>query len=143
MLELFSDLRPFVVAALAIFLAVATSAHVVLFKRDDRAAVGWVGVVLLFPILGPVLYAVFGINRITRRASVLRQDRRWLEVTTAELRIEHRGIEQVLPPGNEHLVALGRLVDRVTHIPMTADLKVQSDKHNHPWRRRRAFARGS
>ena len=39
MIELLSELRPFVVAALAIFLAVVTSAHVVLFKRDDRAAV--------------------------------------------------------------------------------------------------------
>ena len=113
MLELLADLRPFVVAGLAIFLAVVTSAHVVLFKRDDRAAVGWVGVVLLFPILGSVLYALFGINRITRRASVLRHERRRLEATTAELRIEQQRIEQVLPPGNEHLLALGRLVDRV------------------------------
>ncbi|MCH7474860.1 MAG: PLDc N-terminal domain-containing protein, partial [Gemmatimonadetes bacterium] len=124
MIELLSDLRPFVVAALAIFLAVVTSAHVVLFKRDDRAAVGWVGVVLLFPILGPVLYALFGINRITRRASELRQERRRLEATTAELRIEHQRIEQVLPPGHEHLVALGRLVDRVTHIPVTGGNRV-------------------
>ncbi len=120
MLELLSDLRPFVVAALAIFLAVVTSAHVVLFKRDARAAVGWVGVVLLFPILGPVLYALFGINRIKRRASELRQERRRLEATTEELRVEHHRIEQVLPPGKGHLVALGRLVDRVTHIPITA-----------------------
>lgn len=124
MIELLSDLRPFVVAALAIFLAVVTSAHVVLFKRDDRAAVGWVGVVLLFPILGPVLYALFGINRITRRASVLRHERRRLEATTAELRIEHQRIEQVLPPGHEHLLALGRLVDRVTHIPVTGGNRV-------------------
>ena len=120
MLEFLSDLRTVIVAALTILLGVGTSAHVVLYKRDSRAAVGWVGVVLLFPILGPVLYMLLGINRIKRLATDLRRERRRLEATTAEVQIEHEIIEKLLPPGNEHLFALGSLVDRVTHIPVTA-----------------------
>ena len=44
------------------------SAHVVLYKRDSRAAIGWVGIIWLVPILGSVLYILLGINRIQRRA---------------------------------------------------------------------------
>ncbi|MBN49813.1 MAG: phospholipase [Spongiibacteraceae bacterium] len=38
--------------------------HALIYKRDHRAALGWVGVIVLFPIAGPVLYFIFGINRI-------------------------------------------------------------------------------
>jgi cardiolipin synthase len=120
MIGFLSDLWPVVVGTLAVLLAVVTSAHVVLYKRDSRAAVAWVGMVLVFPILGAVLYALFGINRIRRLAAELRQERLRLEATTAELRVQRHNIEQVLPAGHDHLTALARLVDRVTHIPITA-----------------------
>lgn len=38
--------------------------HALVYKRDHRAALGWVGVIVLFPIAGPLLYFIFGINRI-------------------------------------------------------------------------------
>ncbi len=120
MFEVLSDLWPAVVGTLAVLLALMTSAHVVLYKRDSRAAVAWVGMVLVFPILGAVLYALFGINRIRRLAAGLRQERLRLEATTAELRVQGHSIEQVLPASAHHLTALGRLVDQVTHIPVTA-----------------------
>ncbi len=125
MFEVLSDLWPAVVGTLAIVLAVVTSAHVVLYKRDARAAVAWVGMVLVFPILGAVLYALFGINRIRRLAAELREERLRLEATTAELRVQRHSIEQVLPAADGHLMALGRLVDRVTHIPVTAGTNVR------------------
>lgn len=51
----------FVVAPFAIV-------HALLFKRDHRAALGWISVSILFPIIGPLLYFLFGVNRIQRRA---------------------------------------------------------------------------
>jgi cardiolipin synthase len=116
---------PLVVAVLTVLLGVVTSAHVVLYKRDSRAAAGWVGVVLVFPVVGPVLYALLGINRIRRLATELRQDRPQLAGTTAEVQHEHQLLEDVLRPEDAHLAALGRLVDRVTHIPMTAGNEVE------------------
>ncbi len=56
MFEVLSDLWPVVVGTLAVVLALVTSAHVVLYKRYSRDAVAWVGMVLVFPILGEVLY---------------------------------------------------------------------------------------
>lgn len=44
------------------------TAHVLLTKSNVRAALGWVAVAWLSPIFGALLYFVFGINRVTRRA---------------------------------------------------------------------------
>ncbi len=106
MIDFLTTAWPLVVGALTVLLAVVASAHVVLYKRDSRSAAGWVGVVLVFPILGPVLYALLGINRIKRLATELRQERMRLEATTAELQHQHHQIEEVLRPQDAHLAAL-------------------------------------
>jgi cardiolipin synthase A/B len=51
--------------------AVIAAGHALLFKSDSRAALGWVVVCLMFPLLGPLLYFLFGINRIRTRAQKL------------------------------------------------------------------------
>ena len=56
----------------AFLMAVAASGHAILTKREVRAAIGWVGLAWLSPLVGPVLYAVLGVNRIKRRARELR-----------------------------------------------------------------------
>jgi cardiolipin synthase len=45
-----------------------TALHALMFKRDSRAALGWIALCLLLPVAGPVLYTILGINRIRRRA---------------------------------------------------------------------------
>lgn len=45
--------------------------HALLYKRDYRSALGWIGVSILFPIAGPLLYFYFGVNRLRRRARAL------------------------------------------------------------------------
>ncbi len=54
-----------------VVLAPATAAHALLNKRDSRSAFGWIAVCLLFPLAGPALYGVFGINRVSTRARQL------------------------------------------------------------------------
>ncbi len=48
-------------------LALWASCHVVLTKRDNRSALGWVGIIWLTPLFGPLIYLVFGVNRIHRK----------------------------------------------------------------------------
>jgi cardiolipin synthase A/B len=50
----------------------AASIHVVLWKRNSRAAVSWIGLIWLVPFLGVLLYLLLGINRIQRKAQRLR-----------------------------------------------------------------------
>jgi cardiolipin synthase len=64
--------------------ATAITVHVLLNKRDVRAAIGWIGLAWLSPFLGCVLYWLFGINRVARRASWLNRGETLLE-TSGEL----------------------------------------------------------
>ena len=43
-----------------------------LYKRDPRAALGWIAACLAYPILGPLLYYLFGINRVRTSAHQLK-----------------------------------------------------------------------
>ncbi len=55
-----------------IVIAVLVSVHVLLHKRDVGTAIGWMGLAWLSPFAGGALYALFGVNRVTRRARALR-----------------------------------------------------------------------
>ncbi|HMM15803.1 MAG TPA: phospholipase D-like domain-containing protein [Parvibaculum sp.] len=62
-----------VLAAVIQFAAMAFAAgHAMLTKSDVRSAVGWVGFIVLVPFFGWLIYFLFGINRIQRRARELR-----------------------------------------------------------------------
>ena len=50
--------------------------HVLLRKKDPRAAAYWVALILLVPFLGPLLYLLFGINIIRRSGRRYRDERR-------------------------------------------------------------------
>ena len=57
-----------VVLAIHILLALTVTVDVLLKKSDVRAALGWTAAAWLSPFLGALLYYMFGINRVTRRA---------------------------------------------------------------------------
>ena len=40
--------------------------HALLYKREPRSALGWILVCLLLPYIGPLIYLIFGINRISQ-----------------------------------------------------------------------------
>jgi cardiolipin synthase A/B len=61
-------LRPEFLATLHVLLAAAVTGHALLHKRDVRSAIGWIGLSWLSPFAGSLLYAMFGINRVQRRA---------------------------------------------------------------------------
>lgn len=55
-------------ATIDIALATGVTVHAVLWKRDSRSVIGWVGLAWLAPILGGLAYLFLGINRIERKA---------------------------------------------------------------------------
>ena len=88
----------------AVAVAAATaSGHAVIYKRDSRSASIWVLVIWILPALGPVLYALLGVNRVERRAAALRRGM-----------VRHRTDPQFPPsePGT-HFTPLARLVGQV------------------------------
>ncbi len=61
-------------AAAGVVAAASAALHALLFKRDSRSALGWIAVSVAFPLVGPALYYVLGINRIRTRAKRLHAD---------------------------------------------------------------------
>lgn len=92
-------------------IGIVAAIHAAMTKDDVRAAIGWVGVILLSPVVGALLYLVAGINRIRQSAAGRRrasQDR--------HRRHERPPIAIALSPS---LSAMKRLGDRVAAFPLT------------------------
>ena len=59
--------------ALHLCVSISVTIHILLHKRNVHSAIGWIGLVWLSPFVGASLYFVFGINRVQRRARMLRR----------------------------------------------------------------------
>ncbi len=102
---------PFAAGALIALANLVASAHVVTRKRDVRAAIGWVGLIWFAPGLGPLLYAIFGLNRIQRRAGQLHRERRRLPLSTpSALSIARTGTSSSVLPELTPLARVGELL---------------------------------
>jgi cardiolipin synthase len=124
-IAILGDVGNWVAAVLTVLLTVGTAGHAILYKRDSRAAAGWVGLIILVPVIGAVLYTLLGVNRIRRSASEIR---RASPRFTGQYAVLH-GADRLLGPGldaeHRHLAALGRYGDRVTRRALTAGNAVQ------------------
>ena len=101
------------VGVVSLLLAIFTSAHVVMYKRDTRAAIAWAGLVWFTPLVGSVLYFCFGINRIRRRAHALRvaESHRRLPLPFEKSDLEHG---EALLAQNPNMEGLAKLVAGLT-----------------------------
>lgn len=72
-IQMFWDAIPWhwVVIFIHTVLAPFATVHAMLYKRDSRAALGWASISLFFPVAGPFVYFVFGVNRIHTQAKRL------------------------------------------------------------------------
>jgi cardiolipin synthase len=118
MLHGLSVVLPYVAAALEAAATVLAAGHAILHKRDPRAAAGWAAVSVLVPVLGPILYALFGINRIERRAARLRRRRVPVDAVASVLACPPDEFGRTLTSGGSHLAALARIGDAVLHRPL-------------------------
>lgn len=69
MIDILVTYWPHILAVLSVLLGVPAAIHATMTKEEVRSALGWVGIIILSPILGALIYAVAGINRI-RRSSI-------------------------------------------------------------------------
>ena len=112
------------------------TAHAVLRKRDVRAALGWTGLIWALPFGGAALYALLGINRISRKAKRLLGPVNGHPVDASALtwclpdRAVHEGADVAsdstgaacIPAALQPLVTLG---DRVVKLPLVAGQTLQ------------------
>jgi cardiolipin synthase len=87
------------VAAVGILAAL----HALLTKRDSRSAFGWIGFCLILPVVGPLIYVLFGINRLNERAH-----------RTYISKLEADSTPSILAPAGTSLRPLSTVGERVT-----------------------------
>ncbi len=92
--------------------------HVLLWKRDARAAAYWVAIIILVPIVGSIFYLLFGINLIRRRG---RRYRGVPEVATHVV-IEPVSDETVVSTPEHRTLAV--VLDRISRFHFTAGNRV-------------------
>jgi cardiolipin synthase len=121
MWEILSTYWPHILATVSIVMATVAGAHAVMTKDEVRAAIGWVGVIILSPIVGPLLYAFVGINRI-RRASILAQ-RPGHGMAAADFHVEDGAVATHF---GRRFRALKTLGDRVARHPLTTGNRIET-----------------
>ena len=118
LMKLLVDIWPYLSSGLVIGLAIWASTHAILHKRDATATLGWMGVIWMVPIAGALLYAVFGINRIRRRATMLRRGRRLFYLPSLAEPLTPDEVREALPDQDAHLAELARLGETVAGRPL-------------------------
>ena len=107
-------------------IAVLAAGHAMLNKVKASSASAWVFICLVFPLFGPLLYYIFGLNRVRGRAArLLSEDRRRrMSVFSGPL---HGGPKRNSPPGiigGEHVPyawqEAARVGEAVTLRPLAA-----------------------
>jgi cardiolipin synthase len=112
-----------IVSAIAFAAALAASAHAVIYKREPRSAALWTVVIWLVPTIGPILYLLFGINRIRRRASLLRDEMvRHRTFSPLQMDASKAGVGT---ENHQPLADLASLVERVTQRPLLPGNQVE------------------
>jgi cardiolipin synthase len=98
--------------------SLVAAGHALVNKRDPRAAFGWIAVSLLFPLAGPVLYVLFGVNRVNTKARAL--DHRWTSprITAGDYVVD---IDHV----PDDCVELARISDAVSKRPLVRGNRIE------------------
>lgn len=96
-------------AALRWILPLGVTVHALRRKQDTAACTGWIGVCWIAPVIGTLLYMMFGINRVQRRARRLVDEHAW---AGRETLAQYRHVAQ----GN--MAHLARMLGRLTERPL-------------------------
>ena len=113
MWDIFLAYWPQFLAVVSLPLAVVAIVHAAMTKEEVRSAIGWVGVILLSPVIGALIYAFVGINRI-RRTSIASGRAPLDSQMLAHPRFD-TSAEMVTERFGRRFAALKMAGDRITH----------------------------
>jgi len=120
MLQTFSNISALLAGTATFALMAWTAVHILNHKHDTRAAVGWLGLVWFAPLLGVILYWVFGINRIQRKAHQLFADQDPLRLPATDSELEPQNLITELGPQWSDMAILAGLTHQLTTQPLLA-----------------------
>ncbi|MDA1277364.1 MAG: phospholipase D-like domain-containing protein [Verrucomicrobia bacterium] len=103
---------------LGLLLSALAAGHAVLNKRDSRAAIAWVGFIWFVPVVGALLYFIFGVNRIRHTAALLRRNLERYRAQATQPECLPEELPRHLPDHGAHLQMLARVVGGVVERPL-------------------------
>src|SRR5690606_36446668 len=109
-----SEYWPHLALLLSIAVGGTAAVHAAMTKNDVRAAIGWVGIIMMSPLLGPFIYLIAGINRI-RQDHISEQRNKSLKHYAPRSDLVLADIGAIAPAQFESLRVLG---DRISHFPL-------------------------
>lgn len=118
MIAFIENYWPHFLALLSFALGAPAIIHAAMTKEDVRAAAGWVGVILLSPIVGAAIYAVAGINRMRRSSLGLQRSLLRANGPDPFLRFDVSH-DQVAVRFGQRFAAMKILGDRVSRFTMS------------------------
>ncbi|MBX9469991.1 MAG: cardiolipin synthase [Rhizobium sp.] len=119
MLELIQIYWAETLAVLSVVFGTVAATHAAMTKREVRSALGWVGVIILSPLVGAMIYAVAGINRI-RRATLISRRALELDEIWRSLSLYAVSRETVATQFGARFGQMKLLGDKVTRRPLSS-----------------------
>jgi cardiolipin synthase len=123
MLDLTRAYWPHILFIISIVAGTAAAIHAAMTKEEVRSAIGWVGIIVLSPIIGAGLYLIAGVNRIRRTVI---SDRRAL--LQGQIRAEFAAFdatgEQVARDFGQRFRAMKTLGDNLTRHRLTTNNRI-------------------
>ncbi len=108
--DFFIDYWPHLLVVITFGISVPTAIHAAMTKQEVRAAIGWVGVIILAPLTGSILYFIAGVNRVRQTQISELRDKKIKEYISKNIApITH--IEQSFSP---KLASLQPIGDRIS-----------------------------
>lgn len=119
MIETFQIYWAELLALLSVVLGTVAAVHAAMTKREVRSALGWVGIIILSPLVGALIYGVAGINRI-RRAGVVHRRSLALDEIWRDLSLYAISREVVAEEFGGRFGQMKGLGDRVARHPLSS-----------------------
>lgn len=116
---------PYILTGFAFTAASITSIHVLLSRRAPGSSIAWIALVWLAPLLGVIAYIVFGVNRIRRRAEIIRPPHEIFQSPPVVDPIRPENLRPALRGDCLGLDALLPLANRVLSRPLLPGAKVK------------------
>ncbi|MBP6706813.1 MAG: cardiolipin synthase [Achromobacter sp.] len=102
---------PHIVFVVSLAAGAGAAVHAAMTKQDVRSAIGWVGLTLLSPLFGALIYVVAGINRIRKTLLSQQRDEAMLE-DAAQVETAPVDVAPISGPQFASLKVLGDQVSR-------------------------------
>jgi len=109
---------PLMLALVSLAVSIGASIHILIHRHDPRGSLGWIGLIWLVPVGGVLLYVMFGINRIERRARLLRAH------AGPGIQVAVEPADNTALPAGEQWRELRTLMDRINDTPLLAGNRV-------------------